>query len=51
MISEIEKVIKTKIDNLCIKIIDFGTAKIFKKNKIEKALVGSSFYITPEVLK
>jgi calcium-dependent protein kinase len=32
------------------KIIDFGTAKIFEKNKNEKAVVGSSYYIAPEVL-
>ena len=34
-----------------IKIIDFGTAKIFEKNKKEKDVVGSSYYIAPEVLK
>ena len=33
-----------------IKIIDFGTAKIFDKNKKEIAIVGSSYYIAPEVL-
>ena len=51
MISEIEKDLNTKEDYFWIKIIDFGTAKIFKKNKIEKAVVGSSYYIAPEVLK
>ena len=33
------------------KIIDFGTAKIFEKNKKENEVVGSSYYIAPEVLK
>ena len=51
MISDIEKDLKTKEEYFWIKIIDFGTAKIFKKNKNEKAVVGSSYYIAPEVLK
>jgi len=50
LISDIEK-----IDNLelfDIKIIDFGTAKIYdKSHKKQKAIVGSSYYIAPEVLK
>ena len=33
-----------------IKIIDFGTAKIFKKEKSEHLLIGSAYYIAPEVL-
>ena len=33
-----------------IKIIDFGTAKIFDPNQKNKAVVGSSLYIAPEVL-
>ena len=33
-----------------IKIIDFGTAKIFNKEKREHALIGSAYYIAPEVL-
>ncbi len=33
-----------------IKIIDFGTAKIFEKNKVERKIIGSSYYIAPEVL-
>jgi len=34
-----------------IKVCDFGTSKIFEKGKIERKLVGSSYYIAPEVLK
>ena len=34
-----------------IQIIDFGTAKIFEHNKKEKSIVGSAYYIAPEVLK
>ncbi len=33
-----------------IKIIDFGTAKIFQKEKSEHLLIGSAYYIAPEVL-
>ena len=34
-----------------IKVCDFGTSKIFEKGKIERKIVGSSYYIAPEVLK
>ena len=33
-----------------IKIIDFGTAKIYEKNKNEDKIIGSAYYIAPEVL-
>lgn len=33
-----------------VKIIDFGTAKVFKKEKKENMLIGSAYYIAPEVL-
>jgi calcium-dependent protein kinase len=33
-----------------IKIIDFGTAKIFRPDEIENKITGSSYYIAPEVL-
>ena len=36
---------------LHVKLIDFGTAKIFEEGNKQKALVGSSYYIAPEVLK
>ena len=51
MISDIEKDLQTKEEYFWIKIIDFGTAKIFEKNKKEKTVIGSSYYIAPEVLK
>jgi calcium-dependent protein kinase len=55
LISEIENDISNNNNNneeyFWIKIIDFGTAKIFSKNKNEQAVVGSSYYIAPEVLK
>ena len=51
MVSDIEEDIVTKEQYFWIKIIDFGTAKIFEKNRAEKAVIGSSYYIAPEVLK
>ena len=51
MISEIEKDINTGEEYFWMKIIDFGTAKIFERKKKEKEIIGSSYYITPEVLK
>ena len=51
LISEIEINKKTNDRYFWIKIIDFGTAKYFEKNKKEKSVVGSSYYIAPEVLK
>ena len=51
MVSEIEEDVVTGESYFWIKIIDFGTAKIFQKNKTEKAVIGSSYYIAPEVLK
>ena len=37
-------------NNIYIKIIDFGTAKFYSKNK-ENEIIGTPFYIAPEVLK
>lgn len=34
-----------------IKVIDFGTAKIFDRSKNEDRRIGSSYYMAPEVLK
>ena len=50
LIKEIEKSVETNEDLFILKIIDFGTAKIFDKNIKERALVGSSYYIAPEVI-
>ena len=36
---------------LNVKLIDFGTAKIFSESSKNKALVGSSYYIAPEVIR
>ena len=51
MVSEIEKDVGSGDEYFWIKIIDFCTSKIFEKNKTEKAVIGSSYYIAPEVLK
>ena len=34
-----------------IKVCDFGTSKIVEKGAVQRTLVGSSYYIAPEVLK
>ena len=34
-----------------IKVCDFGTSKIFEKGAVQRKLVGSSYYIAPEVLR
>ena len=38
-------------DGPLIKICDFGTSKIIEKGTFQKKVVGSSYYIAPEVLK
>ena len=51
LIHETEKSKTTGEDLFNIKIIDFGTARIFDKKKKPQSIVGSSYYIAPEVLK
>ena len=51
LIHEIEKSKTTGEDLFNIKIIDFGTARIFDKNNKPQSIVGSSYYIAPEVLR
>lgn len=51
LISNQEKDIELGIDYFWIKIIDFGTATIFQRNQCENVIVGSSYYIAPEVFK
>ena len=50
LIQEIEKSKTTGEDLFNIKIIDFGTARIFNSKKKPQSIVGSSYYIAPEVL-
>ena len=51
LINDIEKSLSTNEDLYLLKIIDFGTAKIFDKNKKASTVVGSIYYIAPEVLQ
>ena len=51
MVSEIEKDVITEEEYFWIKIIDFGTAKIFEKNRAENLVIGSSYYMAPEIFK
>ena len=51
LISSKEKDLLSDEEYLWIQIIDFGTAKIFEDNKNLKRIVGSAYYIAPEVLK
>ena len=51
LISSKEKDLLTDEEYFWIQIIDFGTAKIFEDNKNLKRIVGSAYYIAPEVLK
>ena len=45
--------IKNREKNGClqVKLIDFGTAKIFEKGHQENKYVGSSYYMAPEIIK
>ena len=50
LISKKEKDLLDNKEYFWIKIVDFGTAKIFEKDKNENSIVGSPYYIAPEVL-
>ena len=50
LIAKKEKDLNTDEEYFWIKIIDFGTAKIFEKGEVENKIVGSAYYIAPEVL-
>jgi calcium-dependent protein kinase len=50
LISKIEKDLKDNKEYFWIQIIDFGTAKIFENDKDENSIVGTPYYIAPEVL-
>jgi len=41
---------KNKMEEIHIKLIDFGASNFFKENEILKLKVGSPYYIAPEVL-
>ncbi len=55
LVNDIEKVYddinKKEIECFWIKLIDFGTAKLFMRNRNERTIIGTSYYIAPEVLK
>ena len=51
LISDTEYVSLTGEEYLDIKIIDFGNAEHYDKNFSTKSLVGSSYYIAPEIFK
>ena len=48
-----ENILLTKNEDgfLRIKICDFGTSQIFKKGEVQQDIVGSLFYMAPEVIK
>ena len=50
LISKKEKDLYTNEEYFWIQIIDFGTAKIFEHDTKLKSIVGSAYYIAPEVL-
>ena len=50
LIAKIEKDLNDNKEYFWIKIIDFGAAKIFENDKNEKSIVGSPYYIAPDVL-
>ena len=50
MVDHIEKDLTTSEPYFFIKIIDFGSCKVFNKEKKETQLIGTSYYIAPEVI-
>ena len=48
-----ENILLTKNEDnfLRIKVCDFGTSQIFKKGEVQKDIVGSLFYMAPEVIQ
>ena len=48
-----ENILLTKNEDyfLRIKICDFGTSQIFKRGDVQKDIVGSLFYMAPEVIQ
>ena len=50
LISKKEIDLLDNMEYFWIQIIDFGTAKIFQNDKNENSVVGSPYYIAPEVL-
>ena len=51
MVDHIEKDISTSEPYFFIKIINFSSAKAFNKDKNETQLIGSNYYIAPEVIE
>ena len=51
MVDHIEKDISTSEPYFFIKIINFSSAKAFNKDKKETQLIGSNYYIAPEVIE
>ena len=45
-----ENILIVNKENFFLKVIDFGSGKIFKKNNYETTIVGTPYYIAPEVL-
>ena len=41
---------KERNDYLRVKVIDFGTAQLYEKGKVQRKVIGSAYYIAPEVL-
>jgi calcium-dependent protein kinase len=46
-----ENIMITDEKNLAIKVIDFGTAQTYRKSAGLKEIIGTAYYIAPEVLE